>query len=331
MIVTTSTTLSDHGTQEKWALTLSIIGSAVFAVLGGLLGLYTHSGAILLDGFYSLMTMTMSFVSLRIAALIQAGPSRRYQFGYYGFEPFINTIKGIIVLSVSSFAFISAIEALLHGGRDLFVSMALAYAILSTLGCFIFALLLHRYAQRLNLPLLEVEARDWTVDGCISSAVALTFVATRLLQATSWSRYLPYVDPLLVVILVLLIIPLPLRTVFEGVNQLLGIAPASDLDQNIRAVLSQIAQTQNHPIDRFHLQMMVQGRVLYVFMQVLVPAEFAVQRVQELDHLRQQFAAAIADCHPCPEIDIVFTEDPYWLKDGQSEMPPNPTGYVSTP
>uniref|UniRef100_UPI002617EC42 cation transporter n=1 Tax=Acaryochloris sp. IP29b_bin.148 TaxID=2969218 RepID=UPI002617EC42 len=100
-MIATTTTQTDQGSQEQWALTLSIMGSAVFAVLGGVFGLYTHSGAILLDGFYSLMTMTMSFVSLKVAALIQEGPSRRYQFGYYGFEPFINTIKGIIVLSVS--------------------------------------------------------------------------------------------------------------------------------------------------------------------------------------------------------------------------------------
>ncbi|KAI9130683.1 cation diffusion facilitator family transporter [Acaryochloris sp. CCMEE 5410] len=316
MLATTSTP-SDQGSQEQWALTLSIMGSAVFAVLGGVFGLYTHSGAILLDGFYSLMTMTMSFVSLKVAALIQEGPSRRYQFGYYGFEPFINTIKGIIVLSVSLFAFVSAIEDLLHGGRDLVVGLALAYATLSTVGCFTFAILMHRYAQRLNLPLLEVEARDWTVDGCISSAVALTFVVTLLLQDTSWNIYLSYVDPLLVAILVLVIIPLPLRTVFEGVNQLLGVAPESELDREIRKTISQVARIQKHPIDRFHLQMMVQGRVLYVFIQILVPAEFVVDRVQELDQLRQKFADAIADLHPFPEVDIVFTEDPYWLKDGQ--------------
>lgn len=316
-MIATTTTPPDQGTQEQWALTLSIIGSAVFAVLGGVFGLYTHSGAILLDGFYSLMTMTMSFVSLKVAALIQEGPSRRYQFGYYGFEPFINTIKGIIVLSVSLFAFVSAIEDLLHGGRDLVVGLALAYATLSTMGCFTFAILMHRYARRLNLPLLEVEARDWTVDGCISSAVALTFVVTMLLQDTAWNIYLPYVDPLLVALLVLVIIPLPLRTVFEGVNQLLGVAPESELDREIRKTIAQVARSQKHPIDRFHLQMMVQGRVLYVFIQLLVPAEFAVERVQELDQLRQKFSDAIADLHPFPEIDIVFTEDPYWLKDGQ--------------
>ena len=317
MIATTPTTQPNPGNQEQWALTISMMGSAVFAVLGGLFGLYTHSGAILLDGFYSLMTMTMSFVSLKVAALIQAGPSRRYQFGYYGFEPFINTIKGIIVLSISSFALISAIEALLHGGRDLAIGLALTYATLSTMGCFCFALLLHRYARRLNLPLLAVEARDWTVDGCISSAVALTFVVATLIQETAWSAYLPYVDPLLVSILVVLIIPLPLRTVFEGVNQLLGIAPESELDQDMQATIARVAQAQAHPIDRFHLQMMVQGRVLYVFIQVLVPAEFAIQRVQELDLLRQEFTAAVAKLHPFPEVDVVFTEDPYWLKDGQ--------------
>lgn len=317
MIATTSTTQPDQGSQEQWALTVSIIGSAVFAVLGGVLGLYTHSGAILLDGFYSLMTMTMSFVSLKVATLIQAGPSRRYQFGYYGFEPFINTIKGILVLTVSLFALVSAVEALLHDGRDLVVGLALAYAALSTLGCFSFALLLSQYARRLNLPLLAVEARDWTVDGCISSAVALTFLVAMLIQDTAWNLYLPYVDPLLVSILAVLIMPLPLRTVFEGVNQLLGIAPENALDQDIRAAIMAVAQAQPHPIDRFHLQMMVQGRVLYVFIQVLVPAEFTIQRVQELDALRQQLAGVITNLHPFPEIDIVFTEDAYWLKDGQ--------------
>ena len=94
-------------------------------------------------------------------------------------------------------------------------------------------------------------------------------------------------------------------------------APESEVDRAIRKTISQVARTQKHPIDRFHLQMMVQGRVLYVFIQILVPEEFVVQRVQELDQLRQVFADAIADLHPCPEIDIVFTEDPYWLKDGQ--------------
>ncbi|NJM95196.1 MAG: cation transporter, partial [Acaryochloridaceae cyanobacterium CSU_5_19] len=161
--------------EEDIALISSMIGSGIFAVSGGLLGLYTGSGAILLDGFYSLMTLIMSFVSLKVVRLIQQGPSRRYQFGYYGFEPLINTIKGIVVSTVSLFAFTAAIEALLHGGRDLTVGLALAYALLSTLGCFSFAVLMRRYSQRLSSPLLAVEARDWIVDGCVSCAVALAF------------------------------------------------------------------------------------------------------------------------------------------------------------
>lgn len=306
---------------EELALTLSMIGSAIFAVSGGLLGLYTGSGAILLDGFYSLMTLIMSFVSLKVARLIQQGPSRRYQFGYYGFEPLINTIKGIVVCTVSLFAFTAAVEALLHGGRDLVVGLALAYALLSSLGCFSFARIMGRYSDRLASPLLAVEARDWIVDGCVSCAVTLAFGLALFLNNTQWEFLLPYIDPLLVSVLTLVILPLPLRTVFEGVNQLLGAAPGVELEQQIQSTVDQLAQ--NLPSQRHHLQMMVQGRVLYVFIQVLVPADFVLQRVQELDQMRRRLTVAIEQLHPYPDIDILFTEDPYWLKDSPLESEPD--------
>ena len=302
---------------ERFALKLSLFGSTYMALLGAGFAVATRSGAIWLDGFYSLTTVVMSLLTLKVANLIEQGASRRYQFGHYGFEPLINTIKGVVVLSVSLFALFSATDALMHGGRELEVGWALVYAVLSTTGCFGFALILQRYARRLSSPLIEVDARDWTVDGVISSAVALAFVIALAIQQTDWQFLLPYVDPALVIVLALLLIPLPVRTVLESVSQLLGAAPAPELEQKIRDLVHTLSQ--NYPIERIHLQMTVLGRSLYVLVQVLLPPSSPINGVQELDEMRQAFTETIQNLHPYPDIDVVFTTNTALLKDVQDD------------
>ena len=302
---------------ERFALKLSLFGSTYMALLGAGFAFVTRSGAIWLDGFYSLTTVVMSVLTLKVAGLIEQGASRRYQFGHYGFEPLINTIKGVMVLSVSLFALFSAVDALSHGGRELEVGLALVYALLSTTGCFGFALVLNRYARRFSSPLIAVDVRDWTVDGFISSGVALAFGVALVIQHTDWQFLLPYVDPALVMVLALFLIPLPARTVFESVSQLLGAAPDPELEQQIRDRVHTLAQ--DYPIERLHLQMTVLGRSLYVLVQVLLPQTSPIREVQELDHMRQGFTAVIQEMHPHPDVDIVFTADTAWLKDIEPE------------
>lgn len=297
---------------ERFALRLSLFGSAGAFCLAFVFMLLTRSGAIMLDGFYSLVTLSMSLLTLKVASLLRKGRSQQYQFGYYGFEPLINTIKGIIVLSVTLFAFVSAFESLLHGGRSLEVGNALIFAVISTTGCFTMALILRTFAKRLESPLLAVDARDWLVDAFISSAIAVAFAAAFLIRTTDWAWFLPYVDPLLVSCLAIAVIPIPVRTVIEGVNQLLAAAPDAELEAEIRNALHAVAD--DYPIQNLQLQMAQIGRALCVSIQVLVPSQFQVSHVKELDQIRHRFTTVIEDHHPYADIDICFTGDEQWLK-----------------
>ncbi len=303
---------ADSGT-ERFALLLSLFGSAGAFILAFVFAMLTRSGAIMLDGFYSLVTLSMSLLTLKVASLLLKGRSRQYQFGYYGFEPLINTIKGIIVLSVTLFAFISAVEALLHGGRPLEVGNALIFAIISTTGCFSMALVLRTFAKSLDSPLLAVDARDWLVDAFISGAIAIAFTLAFVLSKTEWVSWLPYVDPILVSCIAIAVAPIPVRTVMEGVNQLLAGAPDLALEQDIRSSLQAVAK--DYPIEQLQLQMAQIGRALCVSIQVLVPSQFRVGHVQELDHIRARFTEVIEAAHPYTDIDICFTGNEQWLKD----------------
>lgn len=297
---------------EQWALKLSLVGSTFAFTLALTFTMMTRSGAIMLDGFYSLVTVCMSFVTLKVASLMHQGRSQKFQFGYYGFEPLINTIKGIIVLSVTLFALVSAIEAIIHGGRPLEVGFAVIFALCSTMICFAMAWILQNNAQKYHSPLLAVDARDWLVDAWISSGIALAFCGAFLISKTQWQGWVSYIDPILVTLIAIAVTPIPVKTVIEGVNQLLAAAPEPELEIKIRSALE--SQVEDVPIQQIQLQMAQIGRALCISIQVLVPSQFTVNHVQELDHIRTKFTQAIEALHPYPDIEISFTGDEQWLK-----------------
>ena len=58
-------------TVENRALKLSVAGTLFMALLGFSFALITGSGAILLDGIYSLVTFAMSLLTLKVAELVR--------------------------------------------------------------------------------------------------------------------------------------------------------------------------------------------------------------------------------------------------------------------
>ena len=298
--------------QEKKALKLSA-GMALFmAALGITFGLLTQSDAIMLDGFFSLVGFAMAVVTIRVAWLVQQPPDEHFHFGYAQFEPFLNTVKGLLMLGVSGFAVAGAVDALLHGGRDLNAALAVVYAIIALSGCFVVAGLQRRAARRTGSPLLEVDYRNWLIDGILSGVVALVFVAALILGRTDWAHVVPYIDPVLVIVVVLAIIAVPLGIIREGAREILGFAPAPAIQADVRGrVESAIGDV---PVKATHVSMMKIGRFFYILNQIVVSPEFRPGRVAELDEVRERIARAMDGFEPTPIVDTVFTEDEKWTE-----------------
>ncbi|MEM9136586.1 MAG: cation transporter, partial [Cyanobacteria bacterium P01_F01_bin.42] len=204
------------------------------------------------------------------------------------------------------------IESIIHGGRPMEVGFAVIFALLSTAVCFSMAFILRRNAHRYHSPLLAVDARDWLVDAWISSGIAVAFVGAFFLSQTQWQGFVPYIDPVLVTLIAIAVTPIPIKTVVEGVKQLLAAAPEPELETQIRSALQ--LQAEDYPIQTIQLQMAQIGRALCISIQVLVPAQFTVNHVQDLDLIRTKFTQAIEALHPYPDVEISFTGDEQWLK-----------------
>ena len=298
--------------QEARALRLSVWMSMVMAALGIGFGLLTESDAIMLDGFFSLIGFVMALVTIRVARLVVQPADQHFHFGYAQFEPFLNAMKGLLMLGVAGFAFAGAVDAVIHGGHDVKPGLATLYAILALTGCLAVGAAQRKAAARTGSPLLAVDSKNWLIDGFLSGVVLLVFVAAVILDGTRWAFVVPYMDPGLVILLVLGIVFIPLRIVRDNMREILAFAPDSvtqtDVRNRVEGALAGV------PVESSQVRMMKIGRFLYVLNQIVVSPEFRPGGVEELDRVRERIAAAMEGFEPRPVVDTLFTEDEKWAE-----------------
>lgn len=299
----------DH---EYRALRLSAWMNLGWAALGIGFGLATESTAIMLDGYFSLVGFVMALVTLRVAKLVMQPPDEHFHFGYAQFEPFLNAVKGLLMLGVSGFALASAVTALLHGGREVNPGLAIIYAVIAMAGCFLVGAVQRRTAQRTGSPMLAVDAKNWLVDGAMSAVVALAFGAAWVLGRSSRADLVPFIDPLLVIGMVVAIAFVPIGILKESLREILAFAPDPALQADVRARVA--GALEDFPVAMREIRMMKMGRFLYVLNQIVVGPEFRPARVEELDRVRERIAKAMEGFEPTSVVDTLFTEDGRWAE-----------------
>jgi cation diffusion facilitator family transporter len=293
---------------EKLALKLSALAYLAMAGLGIGFAIVARSDAIMLSGFFSLISFVMGLLSLKVADLVQQPGDEHFHFGYAHFEPFLNAIKGLIILAVCALSLAGAIDALLHGGRPLSAGWALLYAVIATVGCAAVAIIQHRVAKRVESPLLEVDVKNWTLDTAVNTGVGVAFLVALLLWGTRWSSVVPYVDSVLLIVLVLVLVWVPLKTVRDNVAELLQVAPPAELQGDVQERFER--SVSGVEVENRYVRMVKIGRHLYVLCQLVMPPSFRLQRVKDLDEIRARIAEGLGEVHPKLVLDVVFTEQP---------------------
>lgn len=297
--------------RESTALKISAGANLFFGLLGIGFALLTQSGAILLDGFFSFVGFGIGLLTLKVSGLVERPDDEWFHFGYAYFEPFLNALRGLILIGVTGYALVSAVVALLHGGREIVPGWALAYAAIAVVGCLLLAWIQRRAARAVDSPLLDVDAKAWLMDGVLSIVVAAAFLGALFLQGTRWDAAVDYVDPALVVLLVLMVLPVPVRIMRDNLGELLRVAPEPGIQAEVKSRFAQAVEGRGFRDTR--LRMIAAGRYFYLLNHIRVDGAFRLHRVGELDAIRADIHAALEDLHPRLVIDTLFTEDERWM------------------
>lgn len=259
------------------ALTVGCVG-LTFSVLAG-------SQAILLDGAFNLTYFVTALLTLKVSRLVVRPDSEEFPMGYSFFEPLINGFKGVLILGISMLALFDAVNALFSGGRSIEIGPAIGYGVFATVVCSATAILLHGAHRNTGSPLVGVDADGWTVNGVISGAVLLTFCAVPVVEAMDWPEAAPYVDPSLVIVVVLISLAVPVRMAWRALIELLNRAPPPEVRDPIVATINDVLSHLH--ARKIRIRMIRPGRTLYVAVYVLLPEDLAVDSVSMLDKARR--------------------------------------------
>ncbi|QCO15924.1 cation transporter [Azospirillum brasilense] len=307
-------------TTEQKVLRLSIAVTVLLAGAGILFGLLSGSFAIVFDGIYSLvdasMTMVTLLVSNLIAASTSAGPRRgklaeRFTMGFWHLEPMVLGLNATLLMGAAIYALINAVGSLMTGGRDLAFDHAIVYAAVTVLVAAGMAVFATRANRTVRSDFLALDAKAWIMSAALTAALLVAFVFGHLIQGTRLQWMSPYIDPAVLALVCLVVIPIPVGTMRQALADVLLVTPA-DLKRHVDAVASEIVRRHGFSSHRAYVARVGRGRQIELFF--IVPSGWPPRTLEEWDRIRDEVGVAIGGEGPDRWLTIAFTSDPEWAE-----------------
>lgn len=296
-------------TREQRLLKLSIAMTLLVGAAGIVFGLWIASQSIVFDGFYSIVDVAMTIVALVVSKLVASEGSRRFQYGYWHLEPIVTAFNGAVLALACAYAFIDAVRGLMAGGHQVDFGPASAYAVIAGAVSFVMWALMRRRAAEMDSELIRTDARGWLVGGSLSAALAVGFLLAGALLHSPYAGLAPYADPFVLAVLSLTLAFIPVRSVAQGVREILQVAPR-ELDAEVKRVMAEA--TARYGFLGHSSYVIKAGRARFIEIHVITPPDFARAGVGELDRIRQDIADALGEPGPQRWLTIAFTARPEW-------------------
>lgn len=306
-------------TREQRALRVSATATFGLAVFGIGFGLLTRSGAILFDGTYSLLDTFSALLMLLVVRLISSAGSgskegklvERFTLGFWHLEPIVVGVSGTLLIGSASYALFSAVDALLKGGRDLEFGLAILYASLTLCVALSMTFFMRRANRRLNSAILAIDVTGWMISSALTAALLIAFVTGWLTEGTGLAWIRPYIDPGILALICLMVLPLPVPAVRQALAEILLITPA-DLKQEVDQKARALAKQEGFLSHRAYVARVGRGTQIEIYF--IVPKGLPPRPLEEWDAIRDRLGEALGGEGPHRWLTIAFTTDQDWAE-----------------
>lgn len=297
-------------TAEQSALKRSIAATLVVGASGVGFGILSGSLSIAFDGMFSVVDAAMTGMALLVSRLIARQTSGRFQMGFWHLEPIVLLFNGGLLTLLSAYAFVNAVATLLSGGRSLEFGWAIAYAAVIVAICLAMFLIGRQQNQEIRSELLALDVKGWAMAGLITAALLVAFLIAALLQGGAYEHWTPYVDPAVLAVLTLCLVPVPLRTVFEALKEIFLVAPP-ELDIRVRTIAAETVRRHGYTDVRTYVAKV--GRSRMMELHFVVPIDHPRQTLADFDRVREEIGAAIGGSPRDRWLTVAFTADAKWV------------------
>lgn len=297
---------------EQQALTTSLVGAVVLAVLGTVFGLASGSSAILFDGVFSMIDALMSVVSIAVVRLIlrstASGLSPRFGRGYWHFEPMVLVANALILVTVMTYALVESVLSVIDGGRDIELGVAIVYAAVVLVLTTTIGVTEHRANKRIGSALVAMDVKGWLMAGGVTGALLVAFVVGVLLDGSRFEWAVPYIDPVVLIVVAVVLIPVPLATLRRALAEVALVTP-EDLRDDAERLAAQTVEAEGFLSSRVYVVKVGRSRQVEIIFQV-APGE-PPRRLEDWDTIRGRVTDALGGDDPNDWITIAFTTRPH--------------------
>lgn len=291
---------------EKRVLKWTVGVTLILALVRIAFGLYLGSLSISFDGLFDLFDTATVLLSLWVVHLLSRPKNRRFQFGLWHVEPMVLVLNGLILIFLCVYAFLRALNSLMSGGRLLPFNEALVFISIMT----VLNLAMYRYINRKNALIgsnfLKLDAQSWLISFCIDLSLVISFIIATFLEGGSYAYYARYVDPFILALMTLVLLFIPLPTVFHALRDMLRIAP-KELDAQITKTLDSVVKT--HGFKTYSSYIEKSGRAHFIEVHFILPKAYPLQGVESLDLIRHQIWESLSKKITFCWLTVVFTTD----------------------
>ena len=295
---------------EQKLLIQSTALMSLVAISGTIMGIVTGSSAVLLDGVFSFVDVVIKVMMLMTSKLIARETSKRFQFGFWQFEPLVLAVEGLFILVIVLYALSSGVTDLLNGGRVVDFGSAIFYAIFFTIVDAAYYLYVHRINKSLQSNLIKFDNISWSVDAWLEAAILISFVVAAGLEFTDYAVYAKYIDPIVLIVLALQILPSAIKILIPSTKQILGYAlPA--LHDEVQTIMDEFMQ--RYQFKDYVSSVQKYGNARIIEIDILISKDFPQQSIVELDHIRNEIDAEIGGNPTEKWVTISFTATKRWM------------------
>ncbi len=300
---------------EQGLLRVSIAVTILLAGVGILFGILSGSFAIVFDGVYALTDAAMTMVALLVSNLIASSAAgggrlvKHFTMGFWHLEPMVLGLNGILLTGAAVYALINAIGSIMEGGRPLDFDRAIVYAVVTLAITIAMAVIGTRANRTIQSDFVALDAKGWMMSAGLTGALLAAFVIGFLIQGTAHEWLSPYIDPVALALVCLVIIPIPAGTIRRALADILLVTPA-DLKGHVDAVARAVVERHGFLSHRAYVARVGRGRQIELYF--IVPEDLPARKLQEWDAIRDEIGIAIGDEGPDRWLTIAFTTDPEW-------------------
>ena len=245
---------------EKSAMSLSLYGSLVFAIVEIGMAVFSGSQAVLLDAVYDSVEFFMMLPSIFLIPLLYRPSSEQHPFGYTQIETGFVVVKGAIMAAVTFGLIFNNIHLLLHGGHKVSFHTISAFELFACLLSLTVAICLYFKNKHMSSPLVNIE---------------LT----------------PYLDQIITIILSAFMLPTPIKAVITGLRDLMLWPPEAETVDDIKATVEPIIGGYGHK--NLYYDIVRTGRRLWI--SVYITFDKDIISLSKFQILQTKCIAALAE------------------------------------